>query len=38
VFLRGTGLGALAGPSLELIMYAALIVFLAKWSFHKSLE
>src|SRR5216683_7452679 len=38
VFLRGTGLGALAGPSLALIMYAMLIVFLAKWSFHKSLE
>jgi ABC-2 type transport system permease protein len=38
VFLRGTGLGALAGPSLALIVYAALIVFLAKWSFHKSLE
>jgi ABC-2 type transport system permease protein len=38
VFLRGTGLGALAGPSLALIAYAALIVFLAKRSFHKSLE
>ena len=38
VFLRGTGLGALAGPSLALFVYATLIVFLAKWSFHKSLE
>src|SRR5713226_2823100 len=38
VFLRGTGLGALAGPSLALIVYALLIVFLAKRSFHKSLE
>jgi ABC-2 type transport system permease protein len=38
VFLRGTGLGALAGPSLALIVYAILIVFLAKLSFHKSLE
>jgi ABC-2 type transport system permease protein len=38
VFLRGTGLGALAGPSFALIVYTILIVFLAKLSFHKSLE
>jgi ABC-2 type transport system permease protein len=38
VFLRGTGLGALAGPSIALIVYASLIVFLAKRSFRKSLE
>ncbi len=38
VFLRGTGLGALAGPSIALVVYALLIVFLAKRSFRKSLE
>jgi ABC-2 type transport system permease protein len=38
VFLRGTGLGALTAPSIALIGYAVLILFLAKRSFRKSLE
>jgi ABC-2 type transport system permease protein len=37
VFLRGTGLNFLAGPLIALVIYAALMVFLAKRSFHKSL-
>jgi ABC-2 type transport system permease protein len=37
VFLRGTGLGFLAGPLIALVIYAAAMVLLAKWSFHKSL-
>ena len=37
VFLRGTGLSFLAGPLIALVIYAALMVFLAKRSFHKSL-
>jgi drug efflux transport system permease protein len=37
VFLRGTGIGFLAGPLIALVIYAALMVFLAKQSFHKSL-
>ena len=37
VFLRGTGLGFLAGPLMALVVYAAVMVFLAKRSFHKSL-
>jgi len=37
VFLRGTGLSFLAGPLIALVIYAALMVFLAKQSFHKSL-
>jgi ABC-2 type transport system permease protein len=37
VFLRGSGLGALAGPLIALVAYALIMVFLAKRSFHKSL-
>jgi ABC-2 type transport system permease protein len=37
VFLRGTGLNFLAGPLIALVIYAALMVFLARRSFHKSL-
>ena len=37
VFLRGTGLGFLAGPLIALVIYAVIMVFLAKRSFHKSL-
>jgi len=37
VFLRGTGLSLLAGPLIALVIYAVLMVFLAKRSFHKSL-
>jgi ABC-2 type transport system permease protein len=37
VFLRGTGLSFLAGPLIALVIYAAIMVFLAKRSFHKSL-
>ena len=37
VFLRGTGLGFLAGPLIALVVYAAAMVFLARRSFHKSL-
>jgi drug efflux transport system permease protein len=37
VFLRGTGLGFLAGPLVALVIYAVIMVFLAKRSFHKSL-
>ncbi len=37
VFLRGTGLSLLAGPLIALVIYAALMVFLARRSFHKSL-
>ena len=37
VFLRGTGLSFLAGPLIALVIYAALMVFLARRSFHKSL-
>jgi ABC-2 type transport system permease protein len=37
VFLRGTGLGVLAGPLIALVVYALIMVFLAKRSFHKSL-
>ena len=37
VFLRGTGLGFLAGPLMALVIYALAMVFLAKRSFHKSL-
>jgi len=37
VFLRGTGLGFLAGPLIALVIYAAVMVFLARQSFHKSL-
>jgi ABC-2 type transport system permease protein len=37
VFLRGSGLGALADPLIALVAYALIMVFLAKRSFHKSL-
>jgi ABC-2 type transport system permease protein len=37
VFLRGTGLSYLVGPMIALVIYASLMVFLAKRSFHKSL-
>jgi ABC-2 type transport system permease protein len=37
VFLRGTGLRFLIGPLIALVIYASLMVFLAKRSFHKSL-
>jgi len=37
VFLRGTGLGFLAGPLIALVIYACAMVLLAKRSFHKSL-
>jgi drug efflux transport system permease protein len=37
VFLRGTGLNFLVGPLIALVIYAALMVFLARRSFHKSL-
>jgi ABC-2 type transport system permease protein len=37
VFLRGTSLSFLAGPLIALVIYASLMVFLAKRSFHKSL-
>ena len=37
VFLRGTGLGFLAGPLIALVIYATAMVLLAKRSFHKSL-
>ena len=37
VFLRGSSLGFLAGPLIALVIYAAIMVFLAKQSFHKSL-
>jgi len=37
VFLRGTGLSFLAEPLMALVIYAAVMVFLAKRSFHKSL-
>jgi ABC-2 type transport system permease protein len=37
VFLRGTGLSFLAGPLIALVIYASIMVFLAKRSFHKSL-
>jgi ABC-2 type transport system permease protein len=38
VFLRGTGIGALAWPALALSIYTLIIVALARRSFHKSLE
>ena len=37
VFLRGTGLSFLTGPLIALVIYASVMVFLAKRSFHKSL-
>jgi ABC-2 type transport system permease protein len=37
VFLRGTGLSFLTGPLIALVIYASIMVFLAKRSFHKSL-
>lgn len=37
VFLRGTGLSFLTGPLIALVVYASVMVFLAKRSFHKSL-
>jgi ABC-2 type transport system permease protein len=37
VFLRGTGLGVLAGPLIALVVYALAMVLLARRSFHKSL-
>ncbi len=37
IFLRGAGLGVLAGPLIALVVYALVMVFLAKRSFHKSL-
>jgi ABC-2 type transport system permease protein len=37
VFLRGTGLGFLAGPLIALVIYASVMVLLARRSFHKSL-
>ena len=37
VFLRGTGLNFLVGPLIALVIYAALMVLLARRSFHKSL-
>jgi ABC-2 type transport system permease protein len=37
VFLRGTGLSFLTGPLIALVIYAALMVFMARRSFHKSL-
>ena len=37
VFLRGIGLSYLVGPMIALVIYASLMVFLAKRSFHKSL-
>ncbi len=37
VFLRGTGLSFLAGPLIALVIYASIMVLLAKRSFHKSL-
>ena len=38
IFLRGTGLGTLVGPSIALLVYAVAIVFLSRAAFHKSLE
>jgi ABC-2 type transport system permease protein len=38
VFLRGTGISALAWPALALSIYTLIIVALARRSFHKSLE
>ncbi|MGA7871598.1 MAG: ABC transporter permease [Candidatus Binatus sp.] len=37
VFLRGTGLGLLTEPLIALVIYAVIMVFLARRSFHKSL-
>ena len=37
IFLRGAGLGVLAAPLIALVVYALVMVFLAKRSFHKSL-
>lgn len=37
VFLRGAGLSFLTGPLIALVVYASVMVFLAKRSFHKSL-
>ncbi len=37
VFLRGTGLSFLAAPMIALVIYATVMVLLAKRSFHKSL-
>jgi ABC-2 type transport system permease protein len=38
VFLKGTGVGALAGPVTALTIYACVIGFLAMRSFHKTLD
>lgn len=38
VFLKGTGVGALAGPATALAIYACVIGFLAMRSFHKTLD